>query len=200
MKFRKPLKITSRTSSITNSFVQAIVPNVEPGVEEIDEALAILGMTRLTMECIYCGSKATDWDHLRPFVSGKKPTGYINDIRNMVPSCGPCNQSKIGADWRIWIEGTARGAPKTRGVTALSDRIARLERFVEWGRVKPLDLRALAGESLWDEYWARRDAIEQAMKDAQVHAIAVQEAIRKKLTMPDHPVTFGAGGPGIEAK
>lgn len=200
MKHRKPLTIMSRTSSITNSFVQAIVPDVKPDDEEIDEALSILGMTRSTIECIYCGSNATDWDHLRPFVAGKKPTGYVNEIRNMVPSCGPCNQSKSGKAWRIWMEGTARGAPATKGVTGLSDRIARLERFVQWGGVKPLDLRKLAGESLWDEYWARRDAIEQAMKDAQAQAIAVREAIRKKLTTPNHPVTFNSDGLSIESK
>jgi hypothetical protein len=39
MKFRQPLKITSRTSSITNSFVQAIIPFIEPTREETDEAL-----------------------------------------------------------------------------------------------------------------------------------------------------------------
>ena len=43
MKFRKPLKITSRTSSITNAFVQAIIPSVEPSAEEEAEALSILG-------------------------------------------------------------------------------------------------------------------------------------------------------------
>jgi hypothetical protein len=45
MKFRRPLKITSRTSSVTNRFVQAIIPHVPPTRAEVEEALGILGMT-----------------------------------------------------------------------------------------------------------------------------------------------------------
>jgi hypothetical protein len=88
MKFRKPLTITSRTSSITNSFVQAIIPDIEPTQEEWVEALQVLGMTPDGITCVYCGAAATDWDHLRPLVRNKRPTGYINEIRNRVPSCG----------------------------------------------------------------------------------------------------------------
>lgn len=181
MRFRKPLKITSRTSSVTNGFVQAIIPSVEPTAAETDEALAVLGMTRATIECIYCGATATDWDHLQPLVRGKRPTGYINEVRNLVPSCGPCNQSKSGADWRRWIEGTARNAPRTKGVVDLPDRIARLERFVAWAKREPLALRELAGPELWDSYWQRLSEIEQAMHRAQVQAVALQTAIRQSI-------------------
>lgn len=181
MKFRRPLTITSRTSSVTNGFVQAIIPSVEPTPEETEEALAVLGMTRETIECVYCGSPATDWDHLHPLVRGKRPTGYINEIRNLVPSCGPCNQSKSGADWRRWIDGKARNSPRTKEVADLPSRIARLERFVAWAKVAPLSLRALAGEELWDTYWQRLAAIEQPMKEAQVQALLLQQAIRQSL-------------------
>lgn len=107
MAFREPLKITSRTSSVTNSFVQAIVPHIVPTPAEIDEALHVLGMTQDNRVCVYCGTPATDWDHLRPMVRGKRPTGFIDEIRNLAPSCGPCNQSKGASEWRKWMEGTA---------------------------------------------------------------------------------------------
>src|ERR1700686_3805297 len=103
MKLPRPLKITSRSSSITNSFVQAIVPTIDPSSEEIVEALRILGMSPESMACVYCGARTTDWDHLRPLVKNKRPTGYISEIRNLVPACGPCNQSKGASDWRTWI-------------------------------------------------------------------------------------------------
>lgn len=38
--------ISGRTSSITAAFFQAITPVIEPSEEEVDEALAILGMAR----------------------------------------------------------------------------------------------------------------------------------------------------------
>ena len=78
MKFRKPLKITSRTSSITNSFVQAIIPSVEPTAAEVEEALAVLDMTSDAISCIYCGAPASDWDHLRPLVRGRRPSATMS--------------------------------------------------------------------------------------------------------------------------
>jgi hypothetical protein len=59
MKQRPPLKITGRTSSITNSFVQAIIPTVAFSAEEQREALAHLGMTPDDLHCAYCGAAAT---------------------------------------------------------------------------------------------------------------------------------------------
>jgi hypothetical protein len=117
MKHRMPLKITSRTSSITNSFVQAIIPSMPATEEELNEGLAILGMASDKLSCVYCGDPATDWDHLRPLVRDRMPTGFIDDVHNRVPSCNRCNQSKSGADWRKWMEGNALGSPKRLGVS-----------------------------------------------------------------------------------
>lgn len=182
MRFRKPLTILSRTSSLTNSFVQAILPAVEPTPAEVAEALAILGMTPDTIACAYCGTASTDWDHLRPLVKGKRPTGYITEIRNLVPSCGPCNQSKSGADWHAWMTGTAKGSPKTKGVPDLEARVERLKRYVEWGQVRPLDLRELGGAELWDRHWANLEALTVGMREAQVHAEQLGREIRMRLS------------------
>ena len=193
MKFRKPLKITSRTSSITNSFVQAIIPSVEPTAAEVEEALAVIDMTNDTISCIYCGSPASDWDHLRPLVRSKRPTGYINEIRNLVPSCGPCNQSKSGADWRAWMMGTARGSPTSRGVADVGERIEKLQRFEAWGDVQPLEFRELARAEEWDAYWANLEIIESQMREAQRHAARIQPAIRAALAKAGKSeVAFGA--------
>ena len=50
--------------------------------------------------CAYCGDKASDWDHLRPLVVKRRPTGFISEIANLVPACGKCNQSKGNSPWR----------------------------------------------------------------------------------------------------
>jgi len=181
MKFRKLLKITSRTSSITNSFVQAILPSFPPTLGERSEALTVLGMSEESISCVYCGSPATDWDHLRPLVRNKQPTGYINEMKNLVPSCGPCNQSKSGNDWRAWMLSAAIGSPATKKVADIAERIDRLEKFVAWGDVKPLPLRELAGPDRWDTYWKHLSAIEKAMIAAQHEALGVQAAISKAL-------------------
>ena len=179
MKIRQLLKITSRTSSITNSFVQSIIPSIEPTQAEVDEALGILGMTESTLTCVYCGAKATDWDHLRPLVRKKKPTGYINEIRNLVPACAPCNQSKSGADWLPWMMGAARGSPKKKGVADIEQRIETLQRFESWGNVHPLRLKEMVQTEHWDTHWQNLASIEQEMKNAQEHAALLRDSIER---------------------
>ncbi|GEP57208.1 hypothetical protein RSO01_43740 [Reyranella soli] len=148
-------------------------------------------MTPDAITCIYCGAAATDWDHLRPLVRKKRPTGYINEVRNLVPSCGPCNQSKSGSDWRRWMVSAARGSPKAKGVADLDERIARLESFEAWGKVEPLDLRDLAGAENWESYWQRLATIEQKMQEAQLQAAELQAAIRGALSTREGAVSFG---------
>lgn len=181
MKFRKPLKITSRTSSVTNGFVQAIIPSIEPTQREIAEALAVLGMTPEAIMCVYCGAPATDWDHLRPLVKSKKPTGYFNSIKNLVPACGPCNQSKGGQDWHTWIYGTARGSPRARMIPDLDARIARLEAYEKWSNHEPIDLATIIGRDRWNSYWQQLEDIEAAMHKAQLEATQIREAISAAL-------------------
>jgi hypothetical protein len=177
MKFRAPLKITSRTSSIANSFVQAIIPTVSYSEEQRAEAIAKLGMTMETLSCIYCGSPTTDWDHLRPLVRKSRPTGYISEIKNLVPSCGPCNQSKGAADWKAWMVGKARGSPTTRGVTDVVDRLSRLEQFVSWGNISPLSFEDMVPGEMWRDYWDQLSAVTEAMRAAQQKAMLVRQHI-----------------------
>lgn len=184
MKFRKTLKITSRISSVTNGFVQAIIPSVQPSEALRDEALKLLGMSNDRLSCVYCGSACTDWDHLRPLVQGKRPSGYFNEIRNLVPSCGPCNQSKSGQDWRDWMKSSAKGSPKSRGIVDLDARFAALERFEAWSRHEPVDLRAIVGSELWDDYWNKLERIESQMREAQKDADVIRHRIMQFLACP----------------
>src|SRR5205814_8291171 len=98
------MKITGRSSSITNAFVGAIIPAVLPSEAEIREALAVRNMSPESVSCAYCGGRYTEWDHLRPLVIQRKPTGFISEIANLVPSYGTCNQSKGKREWREWID------------------------------------------------------------------------------------------------
>jgi hypothetical protein len=173
------LKITSRTSSITNSFVQAIIPIAPCSEEQRTEALAKLGMTIENLSCVYCGSPTTDWDHLRPLVRNSKPTGYISEIKNLVPSCGPCDQSKGASDWKIWMVGKAPGSPTTRGVVNVADRISRIEKFVSWGNVSPVPFEDIVPREMWRDYWDQLSAITNAMRAAQEKALLVRQHIMK---------------------
>ena len=82
----KPVRIAGRSSSITNSFVNGIIPVVPPTLEQVDEALRILGMDTIVV-CAYCGDPASEWDHLRPLVVGKQPTHGLH-LGNSQPRAG----------------------------------------------------------------------------------------------------------------
>src|SRR5947209_8453479 len=132
----------SRKSSITNAFVNAVIPVVPPSPEEIEEALGILEMEPTDIRCAYCSDKASEWDHLRPLVTKRRPTGFISEIANLVPSCGKCNQSKGNKSWREWMLSSAKFSPTGRGIPDVHDRVARLETYERWRRPINVDLEA----------------------------------------------------------
>ena len=112
-----PPTLVSRKSSITNAFVNAVIPIIDPTIDEIEKALAILGMDPADVRCAYCGNKSTEWDHLRPLVLKLRPTGFISEIANLVPACAKCNQSKGNRPWRTWIASkTGKHSPMVRGI------------------------------------------------------------------------------------
>ena len=177
MKVRKARNITQRVSSVTNGFVQAILPDTVPDEGELASILEILEIKADNLSCAYCGGPHNHWDHLNLFVRKKRPSGYINEARNLVPACGPCNTSKSGKPWREWMLGDAKGSPKTRQVGDLAIRVQRLESLAEHTGLQPLDLESLVDSGLWKAYWERLDEIERLLFAAQKDA----EAIRHQL-------------------
>ena len=154
-----PVKITGRTSSITNAFVNGIIPVVEPTEAEIDDALATLGMTRESICCAYCGDTCTEWDHFRPLIVDKGPTGYISEIHNLVPACGKCNQSKGNKEWKKWMYSDASLSPKTRGITDINERCRKLEVYERKYAPTKLDFVEIVGKELWEKHWNNHEKL-----------------------------------------
>jgi hypothetical protein len=174
--------MVSRKSSITNAFVNSVVPTVPPTIEEIDEALAILEIDPNDVRCAYCGDKSSEWDHLRPLVLRRRPTGYISEIANLVPACGKCNQSKRNESWRTWMESkTARHSPASRGMTDVAERIKRLDRYEKWKTPTKIDFEAIVGKERWEHYWSLCEAVIAELKQCQEHADAIRREIVEQL-------------------
>lgn len=178
--------ITGRTTSIRNVFVAAIIPMIRPAVDEIRQALEILEVVPGDLRCSYCGDQATEWDHLRPLVTNGKPTGYPSSIRNLVPACGKCNQSKGRSDWKKWMLGAAPRSPSVRGIPDVAQRIARLERYEAWGSCVPLNISDLVSPNLWDKYYAMQHEILLKMREAQKLAVEIAREIKAR-TNGHHP-------------
>jgi len=169
--FQMPAMATmvSRKSSITNAFVNTLIPQIQPTPEEIEQALTILGMDITDIRCAYCGDRMTEWDHLRPLVVKQRPTGYISEIANLVPACGKCNQSKGNSPWRTWmLSKTARHSPTARGKSDVADRIARLEAYERWRpSIRIEDFEAILGPEEYSAYWQAWEKINADLKECQ---------------------------------
>lgn len=177
--FRMPSVQTmkSRKTSITNAFVSAIVPVVRPTDNDILEALTILGMTPESVECIYCGDKCNAWDHLRPIVVGRRPTGYISEIANLVPACQPCNSSKGNHSWKQWMLGDAPQSPKRRGVLGLDDRAARLEAYERWRTPTLVNFEVILGRETYEDYWRELDRVIAELERSQAMAETLRQTV-----------------------
>lgn len=162
--------ISGRTSSITAAFFQAITPVILPTEAEIDEALVILGMSRGACCCAYCGGNKTEWDHFRPTVVGKMPTGYITEIANLVPACGKCNQSKGNRPWQAWMESSARLSPGRREDPAFAGRVVCLQAFERWRCPIKIDYESLLGSDNWTGYLSTLDEVTVRLGKAQAEA------------------------------
>jgi hypothetical protein len=176
--------MVSRKSSITNAFVSAVIPVVAPTTDDIEKSLSILGMNPSDVRCAYCGDKSTEWDHLRPLVLKRRPTGYISEIANLVPACGKCNQSKGNKPWRGWMRSKARLSPTGRGIADVEQRIARLETYEAWRPPTKVDFESSLGKKAWDHYWSLWDALNTALHEAQLVADRMRVVVIERLQKP----------------
>jgi HNH endonuclease len=174
------VRIVGRTSSITNSFVNSIIPVVFPTEDEVCEALAILELNPGDLRCTYCGDLSTEWDHLRPLVSKKQPTGYISEMANLVPACGKCNQSKGSAHWEAWMRGPALLSPATRKIADLEQRVERLRRFETWRMPKRVDFAEVVGVELWARHWKNNERLHALMYECQKTADEVYKRVLER--------------------
>ena len=181
--FRMPSVQTmvGRKSSITNAFVSAIIPVIPPTHDEIEEALRILDLDPNNVLCAFCGDMSTEWDHLRPLVLNRRPTGYISEIANLVPACGKCNQSKGNKDWRKWMLSKANLSPTGRGLANIESRIRRLEKFESWKQPTCVDFEKILGTAEWEEYWALCEAVVAELHKSQEVANDIKAKIITRL-------------------
>lgn len=182
-----PVSVMGRSSSITNSFINGIIPARYPSEEEVAEVLSILRLIPDDLRCAYCGDKNTEWDHLRPLISGREPTGYISEIQNLVPACGKCNQSKGNSNWRSWMLGNAKLCPRVRCISDIEERITRLEQFEQWREPTKLNIPEAVGDQLWTEYRLNWKQLLQSMRKSQELASQLKAILGQTVTGTAQP-------------
>ncbi|PJF38182.1 MAG: HNH endonuclease, partial [Phototrophicales bacterium] len=125
----------------------------------------------------YCGNTVTEWDHLRPLVIDKKPTGYISEIHNLVPSCGKCNQSKGNKPWRQWMFRDAKLSPKSKGVTDIEERARHLSAYEKWSTPTKLDFASIVGLAVWEEHQENLESVQALLRKSQELAEKIKRTI-----------------------
>jgi hypothetical protein len=174
-------KITNRISSLAAIFVQAIIPR-STDTQGANAGLEAAGIP--ADQCAYCGSRSSDLDHFYALVKNKRPSGYFHTARNLVPSCGTCNQSKGGLPWEKWMLGSAKNSPATRGVPDVQERAASLRKFEAWSGLKAVsedDLRLAVGAERWEAYWERLEEIKKLMFSAQDEADHIRQILEARF-------------------
>ncbi len=177
----KSVTISQRTSSITNSFYNGIVPAIQPTEEQIKEALRILEQNENNVCCVYCGRPKTEWDHLHPLIMNKKHTGYITEIANLVPACNKCNESKGNKEWKQWILSDAKQSPKTLGIKDLNHRIELIQKYDDYFNKTIIDLEKDTDPKLWAEYVDAYNTIIKNIENAQSIMNKIKENQKKIL-------------------
>ena len=189
--FRLPAKVTvkGRLSSITNAFVNGILPVIVPSSQEVAEALQVLGQDPTAiLKCVYCSDPATEWDHLRPLIKYRKPTGFITEIQNLVPACGKCNQSKGNRDWRDWINSTARLSPKSRNKETESSA-RHLTAYENWRLPTCFNVEELLGSELWGRYWKHLEGLEERFDVIQKETREIEARLVAVMHKSNYPIS-----------
>jgi hypothetical protein len=179
-KIPNAVSIKGRTSSITNSFINGIIPIIEPIESEIDEVLNIFNLSKDKVECVYCGDKSTEWDHLQPLIKNKRFTGFITEIQNLVPACGKCNQSKGNRNWFDWIYSNAKQSPFSRQIFDIDKRAKRIRDFENWKKTTNINFQEIVGNEKWKEYESFYEIIIKSMNECQIVSSEIKQIIKEQ--------------------
>lgn len=96
-------KLSSLATTVRRSFSLRMQPEDTTTESDIIEALGELGQSPKSICCIYCGKDAEIWDHFHALVVNKEAKIYESNVKNSVPSCGRCNESRQNRPWQEWI-------------------------------------------------------------------------------------------------
>ncbi len=172
-KYLRPSTVMGRKSTFANAFASALAPYDNFVPADVAEAMRDLGQDpEGELQCVYCGAEAATWDHVFNRVIRGDFSGHGHRIRNLVPCCRTCNESKGQKPWREFFE--------TRSPPDKEERIRRMERFLGSAADQPVGTEAMkhkAGEEL-----SRFLEIRSQVFDLMAEADRLAAIIRQKVT------------------
>ena len=179
-------KPSGRSSSVTNAFFNGIIPYVKPDKSDYEDIIS-KNLVELDKEnayiCVYCGKdKANSWDHIRPLIVDKRPSGFIHEISNLIPACSSCNSSKGNKSVDDFFRTSKRLKKLSKDV--LEERKKKVQAYIDYFEKKHGVIKISVDELPSDianeleDYIESLEEIHQKLKDAN----KISDILKKKLT------------------
>lgn len=161
-----------RKSTFANAFASALAPHDIYVPAEVADAMRDLGQDPdAELQCVYCGAEAATWDHVFNRVIKGEFSGHGHRVRNLVPCCRTCNESKGQKPWREFFE--------TRNPMDKEERVRRMEQFLGSTAAQPIgteEMRAKAGEELM-RFLEIRSQVFELMAEADRLAAIIRQKV-----------------------
>ncbi|MBD9529808.1 HNH endonuclease [Paracoccus sp. PAR01] len=139
-KYLRPSTIMGRKSTFANAFASALAPFDAYDQEAVFKAIRDLGQDPDgDLKCVYCDADAATWDHIFNRVVKGEFSGHGHRIRNLVPCCRTCNESKGQKSWQDFLE--IRNPPDK------VERAWRLTEFLRDNDIKAMGTAAMRHEA-----------------------------------------------------
>lgn len=169
-KYLRPSNIMGRKSTFSNAFASALAPHDTYTAATVAEAIRDLGQDPdADLLCVYCGEAAATWDHVFNRVVKGDFSGHGHRIRNLVPCCRTCNESKGSKSWRDYFNALD---PPDRDL-----RLGRMERFLGTADTQPVGTEAMrhkAGAEL-ERFLEIRTQVFELMAEADRLAAIIRQ-------------------------
>jgi hypothetical protein len=159
----KPYSIfVKRKTTVNHAFASALAPTDTYDETLVDGALRVLGQDPdCDLACVYCGDKASTWDHLIGLVKDAELRGYGHQIGNLVPCCRDCNSSKGSKDWQYFTRCKINDENKRKEIELKLTTYLR-----QFARPVNIDQIKLEMPDEWFQYVDLRNQILELMKAA----------------------------------
>lgn len=183
-KWLKQYKVNSRSSTVTNAFVAALLPHDDYRKPDVEQAMKDLGQNCGNLTCVYCKAPANTWDHLINLVQDRKANGNGHRIRNLVPCCSACNSSKGGIGFEEWINGyTDLKERKIKPASRVKGDRRKLVKLLK-NYVKKCPRRSAIDIELEAQLMVLRDAVLDILKQADKLVAESRSSTTTKVSKP----------------
>jgi hypothetical protein len=171
-KYLRPSTVMGRKSTFSNAFASALAPHDNYKPDEVADAIKDLGQDPDgELHCVYCGTEAATWDHVFNRVIKGDFSGHGHRVRNLVPCCRTCNESKGQKPWRDFFE--------TRNPIDKEERVRRMEQFLGSAAAQPIgteEMMQKAGEEL-ERFREIRSQVFELMAEADLLATIIRQKV-----------------------